>query len=198
MVVAVIGSAPTMTDYYSYESKLVLDHHLALAGHLSEDTRRVGSTVSSLTGLPLRDVDRLVEHRAGMSLWELVARHGEERYRSLEHRELQRALEDTPPGVLVLGDGTLIDEGNRRRVNECCRLVVLHLDMANCYWRLRSRVGDGLWHPVERGRLAGIETLRPFFDERRAGFRAAQHTIEWNGRSHRDMAKEVLRLLEGS
>jgi len=185
-----------MTDYYSYDSQLALDRHLALVGHLSEDTRRVATMVSALTGLPLRDVDRLVEHRAGMSLWELVARHGEDRYRSLERRELERALDDAPPGVLVLGDGVLIDVRNRQRIAEDCRLVVLHLDIANCYWRLRSRVGDGLWHPVERGRLAGIESLRPFFEERKAGFRGAHHTITWDARSHRDMAKEVLRLLE--
>lgn len=186
----------TSDDYYSHEAQLVLDRHLALVGHLADDTRRVGLMVSSLSGLPLRDVDRLVEHQAGMSLWELVARYGEEQYRSLERRELARTLDDQPPGVLVLGDGALLDEGNLRRVLERARLVRLDLDLANCYWRLRSRVGTGLWHPVMRGPLAGIEDLRPFFAARDPGFSRSHHSVQWDGRSYREVAREVLGLLE--
>lgn len=185
----------TSDDYYSHESQLALDRHVALVGHLVDDTRRVGLMVSSLSGLPLRDVDRLVEHQAGMSLWELVARYGEERYRSLERRELGRALDDMPPGILVLGDGLLIDEDNLRRVLERTRLVCLDLDLANCYWRLRSRVGDGLWHPVVRGPLGGIDDLRPYFEARDAGFSRCHHTVQWGGRSYREVAREVLGLL---
>jgi shikimate kinase len=184
-----------MSDYYTHDPQILLDRDLALVGHLADDTRRVGMTVSSLTGLPLRDVDRLVEHQAGMSLWELVARYGEERYRSLERRELLRALDDMPPGILVLGDGALIDEENRRLVRERTRLVRLDLDLASCYWRLRSRVGSGLWHPLVRGPLGGIEDLRPYFAARSAGFAECDHSVEWDGRSHRDVAQEILRLL---
>lgn len=188
-----------MRDYYDPHATVTLDRHLVLAGYLGDETRRIAYQLAALTGLGVSDLDRKIEHHAGKSVWELIWNEGERRYRRLEREYLRRLLAETPRAILSLGDGALIDEDNRRRVLEEARLVVLDLDLANCYWRLKSSpLGEkGYWHPLYPGPVERFEQVRPFHELRAPGFAEAHHHIELRGKGRGDVVDRLLEMIAG-
>lgn len=193
-----------MSDgYYDPSPLLLLEQPVAIAGLVGLDARRLGHHLAALTGLPFHGVDRLVEHRAGCSLWELVLRDGPERYRKLESEVLASALLDRPFGIIALGDGTLLSRENRRQLRRQATLIALERDLANCYWRLRSfhaesppGVPKNAWHPLDWSPLTSIDQLRPFLEERRPALQGADLVVDLAGRSARRVTAEVRAFLD--
>ena len=186
-----------MDGYYDHHPLVNLDKPLALAGYLADESRLVGYQLASLTGLPVIDLDRKIEHHAGKSIWDLIWNDGESRYRQLEQQYLESVLRERPCGVLSLGDGTLIDDDNRRRVLAEAHLVVLDLDLPNCYWRLKSgpRGDREFWHPLVPGPVERPEQLRPFHAAREPGFAEAPHRIELRGKRRSDVVDQLQALI---
>lgn len=166
-----------MDEYYEPHALLTLERHLVLAGPLAFDTRRIGHRLASQLGLSFIDLDRRIEHRAGMSLWQLARQEGTAAVRRREVLELRRGMDDRPYGVVVLGDGALIDDDSRARVLREGRLIVLDYELANAYWRLKTHAErhEGRWHPLDPAPLERIDQVRSFLDRRRAGFAAGEH-----------------------
>lgn len=190
-------SGDELSGYYDYHALVDLDRHLVLAGYISAESRQIGYQLAALTGLTANDLDRTVEHEAGKSVRELILLEGEERYRELERRMLQRLLTARPFGVLSLGDGALVDAQNRGLVLEASRFVLLDLDLANCFWRMttHSKGSRRDWHPLLAGPLTSPEQVRPFFESRRPGFAAAHDRIDSRGKHHRQVVKELLAMI---
>lgn len=187
-----------MEGYYDPHPLLTLDRHVALAGLVTADTRRIGHQLASLTALPLIDLERRMEHEAGQSVWELVFQEGGREFRELERRCLARALLERPCGVLVLGDGTLLDESSRRSVAAATRLVALERDLPNCYWRLQTlqrERSQRCWHPFYPELLQSIDQVRPFYQERQPTLAAARHTIPLAGRSSYEVLRRLMELV---
>jgi shikimate kinase len=186
-----------MDGYYDYHPQAELDRHLVFAGFLTDETRAVGHRLASLMGLPFADLDRKIEHHAGCSVGELVADEGESYYRHLEREQLRRALKDTPFGVVTLGDGALIDAGNRRAVTNHATLVALELDLPSCFFRYQTKAAEneGIWHPVYPGPLRNLEQIRPFYQQRKAGIEAAHVRVDVRGKSLSQMLEATFAAL---
>lgn len=174
-----------MDGYYDYGPTVSLDRHVALTSFLPEETRMVAYRAAALLGLSAVDIDRNVEHQAGCSMWDLIWKRGESTYRKLEREHLQRSLAARPFSLISLGDGALIDEASRTEVNEFAHLVVLDVDLANCFWRLKGtdRSSTDYWHPLYPGPLERIEQVRPFYQHRRPGMDTAAHQVSLEGSS---------------
>ena len=190
-----------MDGYYDYGPVVALEQHVVLSSFLGEETRMVAYRAAALLGLSAVDIDRNVEHEAGRSVWDLIWNQGEDDYRRLEKKHIERDLEARPFSLISLGDGALIDENVRMQVAEESHLVVLDVDLANCFWRLKGtdRSSKDYWHPLYAGPLEKIEQVRPFYQRRRPGMDAAPHQLPLGGSSaHRavdtlvDLVKQQL------
>ncbi|HLU48615.1 MAG TPA: shikimate kinase, partial [Planctomycetota bacterium] len=174
-----------MSDYYDTHPIRIPLVPISLVGFLGSGQDSVGLSVASLTALPLVDVHRLVEHEAGASIQRFVFEHGEAEFRRLEKEALRRALGSTPPGVVVLGHGTLIDEGNRAEVLSRSALVYVHYDLE----MLRTKIAEdlvrqpGLFFPWIRDEEVSAEDLERFYSERRAGYEEATLQVDATGRA---------------
>ncbi len=186
-----------MHDYYDPSPLVVLEQHVVVAGYMSEETRRIGYQLAALTGLGVTDLDRKIEHHAGKSVWELIWNQGEPQYRQLEREYLGRLLAEKPKGIITLGDGALIDRDNRQRVLAESRLVVLDLDLPNCYWRIKSSsLGEkSFWHPLHAGPVERYEQIRPFYELREPGFAQAHHRIEMRGKGRKEAVDELMAII---
>lgn len=186
-----------MDGYYDPGPLLLLDRPVSLAGYLTAETRVVGYRLAALLGLPAIDVDRRIEHREGRSAWSILWDDGEPRYRQLERQELRRALRERPCSVVSLGDGALMDEDNLAFVLAESHLVVLDLDLANAYWRIKAseRGNTSFWHPLYPGPLERIDQVRPFWQARAPGFAAAEHHVELPGRDRGDLVVALQELV---
>lgn len=187
-----------MSGYYDHHATLQLDRPLAIGGIIGTPYRQTAYHVSSRTGLPFSDLDRLIEHEAGQSLWDLVHEHGEAAMREIESELLRRALRARPAGVLALGDGTLLDEQSRAAVAEQATLAFLELDLAGAYWVIRrhEEANGRFWNPFLPSPIVDIEQLRPIYDRLAPGLRQAEWTIPAAGRHPSQLALEIIRRLE--
>ena len=119
-----------LSNYYEHGPLVLLQRPVVLIGFLGVDQHGLGRDLAALSGLPLVEVDRWIEHEAGQSLVSLVQTQGIEALRQLEDRFLAQALTSRPPGIVVLGDGALIKEANLQQVLDKATLVYLKLSLA--------------------------------------------------------------------
>ena len=172
-----------MSDYYDYSPQVDLPVPIVVSGYLSDFTRSVTYRAASHLGLAYYDIDRLVEHEAAMEIGQILLEQGEANYRDVESLCLARVLGETPVGLIALGDGGLLRRENRTRIEDRGRLIVLDLDLANLFWRVKtlaSRLESDRWHPLFAGVPGKIAEIKPYYQERKAAFEAAPTRIDAN------------------
>lgn len=182
-----------MNGYYDHHPSLLLERPVAVVAFFGQTQRRAAHHVAARTGLPLHDLDRLIEHEAGQSLWDLVRAAGETGLRQLESRLLRQALRSRPPGLIALGDGALIQPANQEVVLAEATLVYLQRDLPGTYWHLReleSREGR-IWDPFLPHPLDRLELLQPAFKLRRPGYERAPQRLDLAGKTPGQVAEEL-------
>ena len=86
-----------------------LDRPVFLTGFMGCGKTTLGRAVSALCGIEFVDLDEAVEQRAGLTVSEIFARHGEAAFRQLERDELQR--QSRRPVLIACGGGTPCQPG---------------------------------------------------------------------------------------
>ncbi|MEM8930194.1 MAG: shikimate kinase [Acidobacteriota bacterium] len=183
-----------MEGYYDDGPLVALDRPVTLAGFLVEETRAIGQRAAALLGLPVHDIDRAIEHEAGTSVWNLIWRDGEARYRTLERQHVAKALAARPLGVITLGDGVLVDPAVRQDILNRTDLLVLDLDLLGLFGALKATKNASMdfWHPLHAGPLERIEQVRPFYDARRSSFDDASSRITATGQTRHALIDRVV------
>ncbi|GAC1414515.1 MAG: hypothetical protein NVSMB5_02600 [Candidatus Velthaea sp.] len=144
----------------------------------------VGRALARELAVPFIDTDAVVVARAGMPIDEIFARFGEPAFRAFESSALADAAEGKR-AVIALGGGTLVAEENRAVVARAGRLVYLHAGLATLERRIERQ-------NVKRPLLVGA-AVSTLLEARRALYEAAEFTVEVDGRSPVDIAKEIAR-----
>jgi shikimate kinase len=187
-----------MEDYYEYGPRLHLDRPTVVTGYLSDFTRGVCYRAAALLGLTFHDIDRLVEHEAGMDITRLVVERGEGHYREIESGIVDRVLDRQPAGLVALGDGGLLDPSTLDRIRSGARLIVLDFELGNVVWRAQQLAGvpgRGPWHPLHWDAPTRVADLRPFYQARRAGFEMADLQIKADTLSVATACVELVEIL---
>ncbi len=190
-------AAETLSNYYEPGPLVLLQRPVALIGFPGVDQHGLGRDLAALAGLPLIEVDRWIEHEAGQSLGALVQSQGLTALRQLEDRFLNRALDARPPGVLVLGDGTLIKAANCQRVVAETTLVYLKISLAGAYWNLRHYAQEKARrpHPLLLQPPDNMAQLKPLFAQRLAGFEQAHLTLDMDAMTPSAALRHLLDLM---
>jgi shikimate kinase/3-dehydroquinate synthase len=97
----------------------------------------VGQMIAEQLDLPYFDLDKTIEKAADMTVPEIFEREGENGFRSREKGTLASLLSN-PNAVVALGGGTLLDEENRRRAEQCGQVICLNAPVEVLLERLNS------------------------------------------------------------
>ena len=111
--------------YYDPHPLIELSRPVALIGFVGADVNPTGHLLSRMTGAPLFDLDRVIEHRSGRSLVQFLVERGSSALRSLEHVELMRGLEQQPPPLMLLGEGAWQDSRSFKSCLEACTTIYI-------------------------------------------------------------------------
>ncbi|MEM7163929.1 MAG: shikimate kinase [Planctomycetota bacterium] len=184
--------------YYDYHPPRHPRIPVTLIGFFGAGHEQIGSTMAALTGLPYTELDRSVEHATGCTVGQLVIEGGEDRYREAEADRLARVLRERPAGIVALGEGALLNAGNRALVSDESVLVYVHREADDLAARLRSQQerlpGAGFpWFPA-----AGFcdNDFAALSDTRASCYEEATLRVNATGRSADHVADEILGLLE--
>jgi len=188
----------TQAGYYDYTPTVTLLRPVAFIGHPGCAYREVAYDLAALTGLTLHDFDHRIEHEAGQNLWSFARQHGNDELYRLEEALLPGLLTQSPPGIIVLGEGALHSPEQLARLQAQAALVFFHLPRTTCYWALRHRLeerGGVLMHPWLPDSLDGPQDLKPFLECARPAVAAADHVIDMDSHHVHDVVLALQMLL---
>jgi shikimate kinase/3-dehydroquinate synthase len=135
-----------------------LGRHLALSGFMGAGKSTAGRAVAARLGRRHVEIDDEIERRAGRTIAELFAEHGEGAFRALESEVVAAALASPEPAVVVLGGGAVLDPATRRLLAERAFTVVLDVERDVAWQRARGQ---------KRPLAADEQAFHRLYDERR-------------------------------
>jgi XRE family transcriptional regulator, aerobic/anaerobic benzoate catabolism transcriptional regulator len=84
------------------------ERHVALVGMRGAGKTTVGQLLARRMTVPFYELDRLIENDAGLALAEIFDLEGEEFYRALEEKTLEKVLK-RKPGIIAAGGGLVMN-----------------------------------------------------------------------------------------
>jgi shikimate kinase len=186
-------------DYYDHHPTLELERALALVGFMGAGVAAVAHGLAARTGLPLFDLPRLVESRAGRSWSQLLLEDGPDALGEAECEALRQSLRDGAHGVVALSHGALLHAGIREQLEGQAHLVYVERPLDVLFRRVVAQLRE---HPASiaefmLGPPAAIDDLRPYFDECEPGYREAQSILMARDLHAQEVVDALLQELRG-
>ena len=167
--------------------------NIILTGFSYTGKTKVGQKVAWKLGWKFIDIDEEIVRSYGKPIAEIFARDGEERFRELESKALERVTQGSNL-VIATGGGAVMSAANREMMMESGEVICLEAKPATIYRRLLKEAED-LTNQEARPLLAGPEPLRRI--EWLKGFRQpyyalADWTVHTDNLTVDEVAEEVI------
>lgn len=125
--------------------------NISLVGFMGSGKTTVGRLLADRLKFNFIDVDKAVEDRVGMKIWEVFEKYGEECFRILESQVIKEVLSSADNTVIACGGGTVLREDNVNILRKNTIVVYLRISIDEAYKRLEDcsdrpllKVGDKL------------------------------------------------------
>ena len=149
----------------------------------------VGRKLSRRGNMEFVDMDRYIEEKVGMTVKEIFAKYGEQKFRDME-REACRELAERNNLVIAAGGGTLTFPENVETLRRTGRIVLIDVKYEILCERLKHDKNRPLLQVENRN-----EKIRTLLDERMPLYsRAASVVVNGNFGSD-DVASNILAIL---
>jgi shikimate dehydrogenase len=160
--------------------------NIVLIGMRGSGKTAVGRILAQKLGRELIEMDELIAQKAGLSIPEIVARHGWERFRDLEE-EIVAKLSKRDNIVNATGGGVVIREQNVSRLKQNGLLVWLTANVDT----LLQRIGEDESRPLLKGKTRR-EDMEITLAERQPLYRkAADIAIDTEGKTPEAIAETI-------
>jgi len=126
--------------YYDHHPLLLLSEPIALIGGPGAGVQVTGAVIASTLGLPIHDIRRKIEHRAGCALHAYVNRASPEKRQELEKSIISQALKEHPSGVITLDPDSLDNPETLDRVLKGSTLIYIERSLPNLRARLHTEL----------------------------------------------------------
>ena len=147
----------------------------------------VGRCLARRTGLARLDTDEIVSSKFGLSIPEIFARYGEERFRETETQAL-RELATKPQSIIVTGGGIVLGGENIDLLKKLGRVVWLDADEENLFERA-SRRGERPLLQTKNPKETFSKLLRA---RKELYAKAADFRVDTSVLTHDEVAKIIL------
>lgn len=165
-----------------------LNKPITLVGLMGAGKTSVGRALARKLGIPFIDSDKEIENAAGCSVVDIFSMYGEEEFRRVERRVIERIL-DTPPTVKIIstGEGAFITPAVRKMILSRATSIWLKADLDLLVKRTDSRnTRPQLLNTNSRKILAQL------IEERYKTYAMADITVETHDESLRKTLDNVM------
>lgn len=153
--------------------------NLVLAGFMGTGKTTTGTLLAERLGLPFYDTDHLIVARAGMSVPQIFAAHGEAEFRRIE-REVCAEISTKRGQIIATGGGMLVNPDN---------LAVMQQNgVVICLWAAAEDLQKRLTVDPSRPLAAGWANL---LEQRRTLYETMPHHIMTTGKTPVEVAEEA-------
>jgi shikimate kinase/3-dehydroquinate synthase len=178
--------------------------HIFLIGLSGSGKSTVGRLLERDLGIPLLDIDALIEEECGERIPVIFARHGEEYFRACESLLLDRVTRTQSAAIISTGGGIVTRAQNRALMAERGVRVYLQVEPAIALLRLQTQLDLAIAQdtPVEvRPLLAGpdpLASLHNLLSARVAWYEEAELVCSTLDKNARQVAREIIAMLNSS
>jgi shikimate kinase len=165
-----------------------LPDRIVLIGFMGSGKSTVGSLLARRLGRAFVDTDALVEAQAGKSVQRVFAEEGEPAFRDAEAAVLG-GLARRSGIVVATGGGAPAQERNAWFFRAEAATFYLRVSLASARERIRP---DGTRPLLQQA----DDDVRKLFTERLSVYESLGMGVDTDGRAPREVAEEILRLLE--
>lgn len=127
-------SGHLFTNFESVNSKKII----ALTGFMGCGKTKFGRNLANKLSIPFYDTDRMIEEREGMPVSWIFKNKGENYFRELERKVLHE-IDTVCKSIIACGGGLIIDDDNRKYLNEFAIKIFLNTSFETCV----NRAGKG-------------------------------------------------------
>jgi shikimate kinase len=165
--------------------------NVSLIGYRGVGKTTIGEILAEKTGFDLKRLDDMIVERAGMSIPEIVERHGWDRFRDLESEVLAGAAKGDGQ-VLDCGGGVILREENRKKLRAAGPVVWLAASVPDIIERIKkddqrpSLTGKSFTDEVAEV----LEQREPLYRE------SADHVIDTGAMSPEEAADNIVKFLD--
>lgn len=158
--------------------------NIVLIGFMGTGKTTVGTLLSERTGMPLVDMDSLIEARAGKAISAIFAEDGEPRFREYE-RELTIELAQLEGQIISTGGGIVVNPNNVTDFSKKGFVVCLLASAEEILKRVK--------HDESRPLLAGDKQQKivELLEQRRPLYEAIEHSVHTDGKEPKQVADEI-------
>ena len=112
------------------KKEINIDKPIVMVGLMGAGKTSIGRALARYLGIPFVDSDKEIEKAAGCSVVDIFAMYGEQEFRRVEEKVIERLL-DTPPLVKVIstGEGAFITDAIRKMVLQRSMTIWLKADL---------------------------------------------------------------------
>lgn len=169
-----------------------MKNNIILIGFMGCGKSSVGIRLSYRLRKTVTDTDKLIERWNQMTVSEIFERLGEEEFRQMETRCLERLLEEQEEQIISVGGGLPLRERNRELLKQLGTVIYLRVTAETVCMRLESDTTRPLLqgeHPEEK--------VRKLLNERTGIYEsAADIIIDVDGKEFDEILDEILGKLD--
>jgi shikimate kinase len=166
--------------------------NIVLIGMRGSGKTTVGSILGRRLGRELVEMDDLIARKAGMSIPEIVARHGWTKFRDIE-AELTPAVSRRNNAIISAGGGVVTRENNIKELKRNGVLVWLNASVDS----LLERIGQDPGRPPFVNGRSQRDDMSLTLAERESLYQqAAEFTVDTEHKTPEAVANEIIGLLK--
>lgn len=168
-----------------------MDGNIFLVGFMGAGKSTIARALTRELDCPLVEMDERIEQEQGMSINDIFARFGEDRFRDLESR-LILDLGQGEPQVVSCGGGVVLKPENVQNMKKSGRIVYLSATPETVY----ERVKDSDERPILNGHMS-VDYIAGLMEKRRMLYEgAADITVVTDDKTRTELCAEIIRRLE--
>lgn len=168
--------------------------NIVLIGMRGSGKSQIGKALAKKLKLQFVDLDEEVEKQASMNISQIVAEHGWEHFRQLEHEAVKKFSSKTNL-VIATGGGVILKKENVELLKQKGTMILLEAPI--------QVIAERIMHSHHRPSLTGadfVKELNDIWQERQIQYKsAADFVINVSANSNnpsQDMAKKVDQIIE--
>ena len=168
------------------------ERNLVFVGLMGAGKSSIGRLVAQELKLSFIDTDHEIERVSSMTIPELFAAYGEQEFRALETRVIERLLKGEPR-VISTGGGAFINANTRAEIKQCGLSVWLKAELDVLWERVSKRDGRPLLKTANPK-----QTLENLMNERYPVYAEADLTVMSRNVRKDVIVRDVLDAIAGS
>jgi shikimate kinase len=160
-----------------------------LVGFMASGKTTIGRLLADELGWAFADLDEDIEAQQGRSIAEIFDSDGEEEFRTIERAAIRKRVvevERGKPMVVALGGGAFAQEVNHALLED--NGVTIWLDCP--FSKVCARVETTAHRPLARD----AEKFKQLYEDRRAAYRKAEHSIQIDSDDPAAIVAAILKL----